>query len=191
MNPSRQNAALDLLAGTNDAAGRLRLQVSGGSMAPLLLPGDVVWVERVQPGQLHCGDLLVIRREAGLVTHRLVYLDAAAVRTKGDASPWLDPPASFSALLGRVIWIERDGQTIDLQTAEWQAANRRLGRLAAWETAAMRAAYQVKTLLLGRRSLSWTAGLARLLRSPFTLAQRRLLRRPELKARIEKGKNSC
>ena len=105
----------------------LRLRVRGGSMVPLLRPGDVVWVEPVTPSALKRGDLIVVQRQGTWVTHRLVARQGGKWQVKGDNLRHPDPPVTDEAVLGRVVAIERDGLRIDLRELRWQLLNRVLG----------------------------------------------------------------
>jgi signal peptidase I len=80
--------------------------VQGSSMAPSLVPGDLLVFERVARS-VSPGDVVVIPRPgwpAG-VAHRVVRGSAAGVlQTKGDANPVPDrDPVMQAALLGRVV----------------------------------------------------------------------------------------
>lgn len=107
----------------------LCLHVSGTSMQPVIRRGDRVWVECVSPDVLCRGDLVVIQRDTGLVTHRLVARHAASCLTKGDSCLLLDPPLPMLALRGRVVRIERGTAHIDLRRSPWRLTNRWLGWL--------------------------------------------------------------
>lgn len=72
--------------------------VLSGSMEPFFAPGDVIFVEHVDPTTLQAGDVVTFRPSAGsdvLVTHRVVEVltEGGHVRyiTKGDANEDVDP----------------------------------------------------------------------------------------------------
>lgn len=72
--------------------------VLSGSMAPLLQPGDVIFVREVAPDSLMAGDVVTFRAHAAsstLITHRVIErLDEGGVvryRTQGDANEDPDP----------------------------------------------------------------------------------------------------
>ncbi|GEM_PF-1204713 len=101
----------------------LRFRVRGESMSPLLKDGDVIDVERVPPGQLYVGDIVLFRsREGVLLVHRCVKRRAASgqiwVTTKGDAGRGLDRPITVDQILGRVIRIHRGGR-IRVEVGIW------------------------------------------------------------------------
>jgi len=120
-----RRAAIELASEELD--GQLSLHVTGYSMMPLLRPGDVVKAQPVEPDRLRRGDLVVVRLDKGLVTHRLVAMDAHGWYTKGDNCRCADPPVTSQAILGRVVAIQRSGISMDLQSHWWMVINRWLG----------------------------------------------------------------
>ena len=134
--------ALDLARAGLREGERVRLNVAGNSMAPLLRPGDAVWAEPALPASLRRGDVIVVRRAGGLVTHRLVALGDGEWYTKGDNARHLDPPVTADAILGRVVAIERGGDRIELRGRQWAIVSRVLG-LASW--------WQARLFQVGRR----------------------------------------
>jgi len=87
---------------------RVRLNVAGNSMAPLCNLGDAVWAEPAVPASLRRGDVIVVRRAGGLVTHRLVALGDGEWYTKGDNARHLDPPVTADAHPS-VVWSPSSG----------------------------------------------------------------------------------
>lgn len=146
-----ERAALELWAEAGAPGAPLALQVTGGSMRPLLRPGDRVLLERAAPESLRPGDLLALRRGGEVVTHRLLAREGAALLTRGDAAPHPDPPFTAADVLGRAVAVERGGRSLDLQSRPWPALNPLLAKVARLETAA------------------WKRG-GRVLALPFTLA---------------------
>jgi hypothetical protein len=111
----------------------MRLRVDGGSMLPLIRPGDVLWVQVVPAQSLAVGDVVVVRRARDLVAHRLVRGSGNGWQTKGDHLPYLDPVTPGDSILGRVTAIEDPRGRLEPLNVKWAAANRRLARLSAWE----------------------------------------------------------
>lgn len=120
---------LDLAHDSLHSVGRLRLRVTGHSMAPFLHDGDTVWVEPLDAACLRQGDLVLVRLADDLLTHRLVAVDGAGWHTKGDNVSAADPPVAAAAILGRVVAAERRGQAVDYRQTRWAIANRVLGAL--------------------------------------------------------------
>ena len=98
----------------------MAIPVTGWSMAPLLWPGDRVLLGE---GPVRVGDVVVIRAPERLVVHRVVALvggdgDAANwIVTRGDRVRRCDAPVPPSAILGRVIDVERAGTRPSAATA--------------------------------------------------------------------------
>jgi hypothetical protein len=93
---------------TEDLDRPVRLRVRGASMAPTLLPGDVVMVEPITDAALRLGDWVLVRGEHENYLHRYVGRRADRVLTKGDAHRRLDPPWPPAAIRGRVTAAYRD-----------------------------------------------------------------------------------
>ena len=73
--------------------------VESGSMEPALKTGEIVLFKQCNYDEIREGDVILFRTAQGYVTHRLVGVDANALRegnssyliTKGDANPIEDP----------------------------------------------------------------------------------------------------
>jgi signal peptidase I len=84
-------------------------EVSGISMAPWLMPGDVVWVEREFPSaSLKLGDLVVMqnRTSGSGYVHRVIR--ANPLQTKGDRNQMADPRSDDWIYGGRVRRFSRN-----------------------------------------------------------------------------------
>ena len=157
----------------------VRLRVDGTSMLPSLKPGDVVVLKPVEPEQLQKGDLVVVRREHDLVTHRLIGQQAGQWLIKGDNCRYPDPPAAEMMILGKVIAIERSAEKFNLQEPYWQTVNRWLARLGWLEALVFRFGRQLRgsppNRDLGSRSEKGSLA-GRVISLPFRLAIRLLVR---------------
>lgn len=102
--------------------GEVRLKVTGASMLPSVWPGDVVTVERRAISQLQPGQIVLCRREGGLIAHRVLSTIGDRFITQGDSLPHSDPPVTASEIVGQVVSILRDGQSISPQQSGWQRA---------------------------------------------------------------------
>jgi signal peptidase I len=91
--------------------GEIRLRVFGTSMAPSILPRDLISVQCAGLDEIAPGETVVFTRNGGLVVHRVVAktttLSQSYLITRGDRLRQNDPPVSSSELLGRVHLIER------------------------------------------------------------------------------------
>ena len=98
----------------------VRFRAPGCSMAPLIRSNDTLIVEPVAPAAVFTGDIVLYRSGAGLTAHRVVGTPSPAGKEgdgcfllKGDAGFRPDPPVAASAVLGRVVAVERGGRRID------------------------------------------------------------------------------
>lgn len=110
------------------------ITVTGWSMAPALRPGDRLLLA---DGALRVGDVVVVATPQRLLVHRVVAFVAACddgepgfVITRGDGVCHCDAPAPLTAVLGRVVAVERNGQRRPVP--DRLRAPRRLVRLATW-----------------------------------------------------------
>ena len=108
---------------------RLRLHVTSDSMWPLLRAGDAVIVQPIGPDAGRVGDVLVARRGAELITHRLIAIEGERWVMRGDNAIWVDAPVGRAECVGRVEAIERGAYQIDLAQPQWAQLNRRLGQI--------------------------------------------------------------
>jgi len=112
-----------------------RFRAKGTSMSPAIREGEVITVTPVQPAEIRRGDVVLCNTGQGVIAHRverLVWGADGMLRfiTRGDASLGPDEPAGASAVLGRVVAVERGGRTLD--PAAWNV------RMLTWARAAAR-----------------------------------------------------
>jgi uncharacterized repeat protein (TIGR01451 family) len=95
---------------------QVRFLAHGQSMQPNVLNGDAVVAEPVVAQELRRGDIALTLGQHGVLLHRVIGIDPATNRivTRGDAGQEADTPAEL--VLGRAVWLERDGKRISLQT---------------------------------------------------------------------------
>lgn len=114
---AREHASNALAAEVVRTFGELRLRVLGTSMAPSILPGDLVFIERAELDEISQGEVVLFSRDGRLFVHRVVSAtrgsDETFLVTRGDRLRHDDPPVSPSEFLGRVVSIERNGQRFD------------------------------------------------------------------------------
>jgi hypothetical protein len=98
----------------------VRFRAPGGSMAPLIRSSDALIVKPVTSAEVSAGDIVLYRSGAGLTAHRVVGTPSTASNGGGgcfllkrDAGSRPDPPVATSAVLGRVVAVERGGRCID------------------------------------------------------------------------------
>jgi hypothetical protein len=153
-------------------SGLLRLTVASNSMRPVLQAGDGVVVEPIDPYALQPGDVIVVQRGGEWITHRLVAFDEHGWHTHGDNTCYGDEAASAAQIVGRVIAIERNDQTIDLRQPRWRAIDRRINRVQRVQLRVLAAARASG----GTRSHGIQHRLAALINWPFHLLVRILVR---------------
>ena len=92
--------------------GRLRLQVRGESMLPSLWPGDIAEIAACSLGDVGRGEIVLAFREGRFFLHRFLSRHHESFLTRGDSMPTRDPAFPADALLGKLVGIIRNGQTI-------------------------------------------------------------------------------
>jgi len=88
------------LAGANHS---IDIPISGGSMGAALPNGSVARILLADGATCTRGDVVVFRLDDQLVAHRVVYIRAPHLVTRGDARIAPDPPIPFARVLGRMI----------------------------------------------------------------------------------------
>lgn len=123
-------------------SGRLRLQVGGESMLPVLWPRDVVEIARCSVEEVRPGEIVLALREGRFFLHRFVGRCPDGFLLRGDSMPQLDLPYPDVALLGRLIARQNQRTTLPLRPWSWA-----VGRLVCHCTIARRAALRIHALL--------------------------------------------
>lgn len=111
----------DLAAEVLGSSGGLRLRASGGSMLPVVWPGDTLVIVPADTHTVAEGDLVLFRRAHQFFAHRVVRSQNAGdstagdstILTRGDALPHPDSPVPAKDVLGKVSFIVRDGRLIE------------------------------------------------------------------------------
>jgi hypothetical protein len=96
------------------SAGQLRLRVNGWSMLPAVMPGDTLVLERASIDDVAEGEIVLFHRERRFFIHRAVRKadHKGELLTRGDAMIRPDPPVKRHELLGKILWIERNGRRV-------------------------------------------------------------------------------
>ena len=62
--------------------------IATGSMEPMILPGDVILIKKIDPSLVEVGDVIQFKRDAILISHRVINIveekDGKSYQTKGD-----------------------------------------------------------------------------------------------------------
>jgi signal peptidase I len=109
--------------------GHLSLRVSGTSMVPAILPGDLISIEPASVAEVAPGEIVVFAREGRLVVHRVVSRNdggAPGLITRGDRTKRDDAVVSSMELIGRVTRIDR-GQLSFLPRSQFSLAEKFAG----------------------------------------------------------------
>jgi len=108
---ARERAAKSLTEEVVRIFGWVRLRVLGTSMAPSILPGDLVSVERAKLDEVSSGEIVLFSQNGRWFVHRVVSRRSdpamACLITRGDRLDYDDAPVTSSDLLGRVTRIDR------------------------------------------------------------------------------------
>ena len=99
--------------------GELRFRASGSSMCPIIHDGDLIHVRSIRGAEVRVGDVVLCFVDGRrLLAHRVVKVirDRArtVVCTRGDARAVSDGPVPAEQVLGRVVFLERQGRGIAL-----------------------------------------------------------------------------
>jgi signal peptidase I len=120
--------------------GEVRLRVFGTSMAPSILPGDLISIQRASLTEISTGEVVLFSQKGRLFVHRVVrgadHPGEPCLITRGDRLRYNDSPVSSSELLGRVISIERGNRWIEptSQPRGWKQVIARLLRTSDYAT---------------------------------------------------------
>lgn len=142
------------------------LPVTGGSMMPLLQPGDRLEVELL-PRALRLGDVVVFRAGGVSIAHRIVAMhrgrpDAPRqLITKGDRARACDAPILSNQVIARVVAIHRGGRVVRLD-----------GRGSAWLAVGAAVLSRWQSLFYGALGRLAPRGLRRSKRIPARVLRR-------------------
>jgi signal peptidase I len=93
----------------------IRIKAHGYSMYPCIKPGSLILIEPLNiKGMPHPGEIIAIRRESGLIVHRLSkIINKNGVRlfiARGDSNARQDNPVRIEKIAGRVVRAESTGE---------------------------------------------------------------------------------
>lgn len=91
---------------------QLRLRVTGSSMLPAVLPGDILSFQTCPAESLAPGCIVLVRRDGRLFAHRLLALTPDGLLTQGDSMPQPDPPTPAADFLGVLVGQQRVGREV-------------------------------------------------------------------------------
>jgi signal peptidase I len=93
----------------------IRIKAHGYSMYPCIKPGALILIEPINIGGLPVpGEILAIKREEGLIVHRLIRIvSQSGVKmyiARGDSNAFEDKPVANDKIAGRIIRAETTGE---------------------------------------------------------------------------------
>jgi signal peptidase I len=93
----------------------IRIKAHGYSMFPSIKPGSLILIEPLNiKGNPREGEIVAIRREAGLIVHRLSkILNKNGVTyyiARGDSNAYADKPVKIDKIAGRIVRAESTGE---------------------------------------------------------------------------------
>jgi signal peptidase I len=93
----------------------IRIKAHGYSMYPGIKPGSIILIEPVgKKGIPVPGEIIAVKRENGLVVHRLVRIvtknGVTGFIARGDSNAYADNPVSYDMIAGRIVGAEITGE---------------------------------------------------------------------------------
>jgi signal peptidase I len=93
----------------------IRIKAHGYSMYPCIKPGSIILIEPINvKGMPVAGEIVAIRRESGLIVHRISKIiknnGITAYVARGDSNAYADNPVGSDKIAGRIIRAETSGE---------------------------------------------------------------------------------
>jgi signal peptidase I len=93
----------------------IRIKAHGYSMYPCIKPGSLLLIEPIQvKGRAVPGEIIAIRRENGIIVHRLTKIivknGVQWFIARGDSNSTADEPVKSDRIVGRIIRAETTGE---------------------------------------------------------------------------------
>lgn len=93
----------------------IRIKAHGYSMYPCIKPGSLILIEPVKiKGNPVPGEIIAIKRENGLIVHRLLKIvvnnGITTFIARGDSNALEDPPITIGKIAGRIVGAESTGE---------------------------------------------------------------------------------
>jgi len=93
----------------------IRIKAHGYSMYPCIKPGSLILIEPINlQGLPRSGEIIAIRRENGLIVHRLVKTvvknGITTFIARGDSNAYADIPIKIEKIAGRIAGAETTGE---------------------------------------------------------------------------------
>jgi GNAT superfamily N-acetyltransferase len=105
----------DIAVSVLSQGGSISFIASGASMLPTLRDGDLLRVERIEPGSISAGDIILHSTGmVGAAVHRVRSVDGDVIRMACDSRPWSTYTIGWHSVLGIVTAAEREGRDLCL-----------------------------------------------------------------------------
>ena len=93
----------------------IRIKAHGYSMFPCIKPGSLILIEPLNiKGLPHPGEIIAIKRENGLIVHRLSRMinknGVTFYTARGDSNAYTDNPVKIDKIAGRIVRAESTGE---------------------------------------------------------------------------------
>ena len=93
----------------------IRIKAHGYSMYPCIKPGSLILIEPLSvKGKLVPGEIIAIKREGGLIVHRLTKIinknGVISYIARGDSNAYADNPIKIDKIAGRIVRAESTGE---------------------------------------------------------------------------------
>ena len=93
----------------------IRIKAHGYSMYPCIKPGSLILIEPLNiKGIPRPGEIIAVRRENGLIVHRLCKIitknSVTCYIARGDSNAYADNPVKIDKIAGRIVRAESTGE---------------------------------------------------------------------------------
>jgi signal peptidase I len=93
----------------------IRIKAHGYSMYPCIKPGSLILIEPIKlKGIPVLGEIIAIKRENGLIVHRLTKIvnknGVTSFIARGDSNAYADNPVKMDKIAGRIVRAETTGE---------------------------------------------------------------------------------
>jgi signal peptidase I len=93
----------------------IRIKAHGYSMYPCIKPGSLILIEPLSvKGMPVPGEIVAIRRESGLIVHRIARIinknNITLYVARGDSNAYADNPIRIDKIAGRIVGAETTGE---------------------------------------------------------------------------------
>jgi len=113
--PNSQSIVKDIGLTLLSEGKTIRIKAHGYSMYPCIKPGSLILIEPINiKGFPRPGEIIAIRRESGLIVHRLSKtINKNGVTfyiARGDSNAYADNPVKIDKIAGRIVRAESTGE---------------------------------------------------------------------------------